>query len=67
MATRSRRRKEQEEEGEQNFVKSLEFRKHRGGKIKALLDKKQNGDDSDDFWANNKYFGSTDLVLICLS
>jgi len=57
MATRTRRKKEQEEENV-SFVKSLEFRANRGNKIKTLLDKKENESDSDDFWKNNKYFGS---------
>lgn len=58
MATRSRRKKNQESDEEDvSFVKSLQLRTNRGSKIRALLDKKNDEDDSDDFWKNNKYFG----------
>ena len=57
MTTRSSRNKKTEEENVP-FVKNIEMRANRGSKIKNLLEKKAQESDSDDFWKNNKYFGS---------
>jgi len=56
MTTRSRNKKNEDENVP--FVKNIEMRANRGSKIKNLLDKKAQESDSDDFWKNNKYFGS---------
>ena len=66
MSTRTRRKTQKEDENV-SFVKSLEFRANRGNKIKTLLEKKENEDDSDDFWKNNKYFGSNYLNIFQVS
>lgn len=36
----------------------MQFRKRRGEKMKYLMDRKKEQEESeDDFWKNNKYFG----------
>lgn len=57
MSTRKKNRKNQEED-DTPFVKSLQLRSVRGTKIKSLMEKKDGEEEEDDFWKNNKYFGS---------
>lgn len=63
MTTRSSRSKKVEEENV-SFVKNIEMRANRGNKIKGLLEKKAQESDSDDFWKNNKYFGSNPSFFV---
>ena len=53
---RRNKKKNENNDNDIPFVKSMNFRANRGSKIKNLLEKDEDKD-IDDFWKSNKYFG----------